>query len=123
MARKYNPEDAELVKFFQWVRWQQNGDSRLSLIHHVSNERRCSWEAGKRLKAKGQLSGVPDITVPIPIGRACGAYIEMKYGKNVLSESQAQFLQIAASLGHKTYVAYSADLAIEWLQNYLQGKV
>lgn len=115
-----NPEDAELIKFFQYIAWARLQDSRLGLVYHVANERVCSVGAGKKLKSKGVKSGVPDVTINIPSYPYHGLFIELKYGKNVLSEAQAEFGRLAKIQGYQFKVCYSADEAIEELKRYLQ---
>lgn len=115
-----NPEDAELIKFFQYISWARLQDSRLELVYHVANERVCSVGAGKKLKSKGVKSGVPDVSVNIPSYPYHGLFIELKYGKNVLSEAQAEFGRLAKIAGYQFKVCYSADAAIEELTKYLK---
>jgi hypothetical protein len=116
-----NPEDAELIKFFQYIAWARLQDSRLNLCYHVANERVCSVGAGKKLKSKGVRAGVPDITINIPSYPYHGMFIELKYGKNALSEAQAEFGKLAKIQGYQFKVCYSADDAIAELNNYLKA--
>ena len=43
------------------------------------------------MKAEGLKSGVWDIHLPYPVGKHHGLWIEMKAGKNKLTENQLQF--------------------------------
>lgn len=112
-------EDLELIKFFDWIRWHTNQDPRLSIIHHVANERKTGWRSGKFLKQKGIKSGVPDICCPIPNKLYHGLYIELKIKPNKLSETQEKFCKAVYELGYCVRLAYSGDEAIEILKSYL----
>lgn len=113
-------EDAELVKFFDWVKWHENHDPRLKTIFHVANERRTSPQAGLRLKQKGVRTGIPDICVPIPRKGFHALYIELKIKPNKLTESQETMLKLLYDLGHCARVAWSGDEAIDILKSYLE---
>ena len=71
------------------------------------------------LKREGVKAGVWDIFVPIPKGIYHGMWLEMKYGKNKLSEAQVLFGEQMERYGYRTDVAYSADEAYVKIQNYL----
>ena len=116
-----NPEDAELIKFFQYIAWSKLQDPRLEAVYHVANERRCSPHAGKILKNKGVKAGVADITAMIPSYPYAGLFIELKYGKNTLSEAQIAFGKLMKLHGYQFKVCYSADEAINELNNDLKA--
>jgi hypothetical protein len=92
-------------------------------VHHVENERRTSWAAGKIRKAKGVKAGIPDIVVPIPKGRFSGLYIEMKLPGEKPSPAQVTMIEILHLLKHCVRVAYSADEAIEIFKKYIKGEI
>lgn len=112
-------EDDELITLVEWINWQANKDPRFSLIYHVANERKTSWAAGKRLKAKGVRRGVPDICVPIPSGDYHGLYIEMKIKPNSLTPEQVLFCTGLREQRYAVYIAWSAAEAIDIIRGYL----
>jgi len=110
-----HPEDNELIKYFDWVRWNENSDERFKTIYHVENERRTSIQAGVRRKRKGVRSGVFDIIIPLDKGMA----IEMKIKPNKLSKNQIDWATLMGNYGYDIRVAYSADEAIEFTKQHL----
>ena len=79
---------------------------------------RTKATAGK-MAAEGQKAGIWDIFVPIPSGGYHGLFIEMKFGKNKLTELQREFGKFATGQGYLCKVAYSADEAIKIIDEYL----
>lgn len=123
MTRISHKEDDELMKFFDWVSWQQNSDPRLAAIYHVPNERRTSWFMGKILKRKGVRKGIPDVCCPVPIPPYVGLYAELKIKPNKLTIDQLTMLKLLSNLGHCTRIAWSADELIKICEDYLSGKL
>ena len=74
--------------------------------------------AGK-LRAEGVRAGVADVFVPIPSGGYHGLFLEMKFGRNKLTELQQEFFEYATQQGYCCKVAYSAEQAIEIIDEYL----
>jgi len=120
---KINKEDAELIAFFDWVRWQQIRNPMLAVIHHVQNEGKTTLAQGARNKAKGKRAGVPDITVPIPNGKFHGLYIELKTTSGKISAAQKEFITLLHGLGYCVRVAFSSLGAIDILKDYLKERV
>ncbi len=79
---------------------------------------RTKATAGK-MAAEGLKAGVWDIYLPRPSNGYHGLFIEMKYGKNKLTELQQEFFEYATQQGYLCKVAYSADEAIEIIDDYL----
>lgn len=75
------------------------------------------------LKAEGVKAGVPDVFVPVPSGGWHGLYIEFKYGRNVMSVEQAEFMGRMHSFGYACAVAYDWDLAADFTIRYFAGGV
>ena len=116
-------EDSELIKYFDWVTWQEKIDPRLAAIYHVANERKCSQYAGKIMKRKGVRSGVPDVCGPIPNSKYHGFYFELKIKPNKLSPKQVTFCALLYRLGYCIRVAWSGDELIELTKKYLKGEI
>lgn len=88
-------------------------------IFHIVNEGKRSYSMGKKLVQAGLRRGVPDLFIPEPHGVYHGLFIEMKYGKNTLTEEQSRWLSFLSSRGYAVKVAYSADEAIGAIQKYI----
>lgn len=73
-----------------------------------------------RAKQQGMLRGVPDLFLPVPKNGYFGLFIEMKHGKNTLTDNQEKFLQNAANAGYAVSVCYSANEAIKRIEDYYQ---
>lgn len=115
-------EDSELIKFFDWVGWQEKIDPRFKSIYHIANERKTSWQAGKILKSKGVRAGVLDVCVPIPVRPYPGMYVELKIKPNKLSKEQSDFSQLMHAMGYAVRVAWSGDELIELVKSYIKGE-
>ena len=72
-----------------------------------------------RLKAEGVQRGVPDLVLPIPRGKHCGAYLELKANKGRLSEEQKDWLRFLEAQGYAVEVAWTAKDAFQFLRDYL----
>lgn len=76
------------------------------------------------LKAEGLLPGVSDLIIFEPRGGWSCMFLEMKRSKGgVLSENQAWFIAQVEARGAYTVVAEGADEAIEFIDDYLNGKI
>lgn len=71
------------------------------------------------LKAEGVKAGVWDLLLPVPIGRAHGLWIELKAGKNTLTEEQRAWRARMEPLGFKCVVCWSWDAAKSAIEQYL----
>ena len=83
---------------------------------------RTKATAGK-MAAEGLKAGVWDIYLPRPSNGYHGLFIEMKFGHNKLTELQEQFGVFATGQGYLCKVAYSAEEAIEIIDEYLGNEV
>ena len=86
---------------------------------HVANERKTSFQAGKRLKSKGVKSGVPDCLIFNPVGNYIGLALELKIKPNKPTENQKKWLLELSVLGWECKVAYDLDEAIKIIEDYL----
>lgn len=116
-------EDCELIKYFDWLSWQEKIDPRLAAIYHVPNERKCSMYAGKIMKQKGVRAGVPDVCGPIPTLKYPGFYFELKIKPNTPSPKQIAFCKLLCGLGYCVHIAWSGNELIELTKKYLKGEI
>jgi hypothetical protein len=89
---------------------------------HVANERKTTFQAGKRLKSKGVKSGVPDCLIFNPKSNFNGLALELKVKPNKLTSNQKHWLLELSLLGWKCKVAYDFEEAKKIIDNYLQLK-
>lgn len=74
-----------------------------------------------RLKREGVVSGVPDLMLSLARNEWHGFYIEMKVGKNKLTENQEKFFQHAKKNGYKCEVITSLDQFIREVTYYINS--
>ena len=95
---------------------------------HVPNERKCSPQAGARMKRLGVKAGVPDVLIfdrpPHRHPRECaGIAIELKREHGgVVSEAQRQWLDELRRRRWIAEVCHGADEAIDLLQKLGYGE-
>jgi len=138
-SKKGHPEHDEQVKVFEWAKIMQSKIPELELLMAIPNGAYYGghWSVANRMKEEGVRSGVPDIFLPVrrmdvevgvvvngqkqeSFGKVwCGLWIEMKVGKNKPSEQQEWWLKKLGLQGYVTVVCYSAEEAIEQIQEYL----
>lgn len=94
----------------------------LDWFHPANGELRDKRTAAK-LKSMGVKSGVPDVIIITPIlyGGVVsyrGMVIELKVGKNKITESQSLWIQKFVNNGWKHLITHSLDEAIETINEY-----
>lgn len=112
-------EENEQITLFQWAEFAAVRYPELELMYHVPNEGKRSVRTGSRLKKAGLKSGVPDIVLPVARGRYIGLYIELKYGKNKVTENQKNWLRALSEQNHYTAVCYGWEQAKDVIEEYL----
>ena len=107
--------------FMNYVRFREGAIPELQWLHAVPNGGARNAVTGARMKAEGVRKGVWDICWPFPCGGYKGLYIELKHGRNKLTPEQEAFGEFVRKQGYKTAVAYTAEKAIEILEEYING--
>lgn len=110
-------ETTEQIMLFQWAERVKGIIPAIALMYHVPNEGKRT--NGAILKAAGLKKGVPDVCLPVPSGGFHALYIELKYGKNVPTDEQEEYMELLRQQGNKTEVCYSARDAQEKILEYL----
>lgn len=105
-----------------WARWQEAGRPELKLLHHIPNGGSRNRIEAAKLKSMGVKAGVPDLHLPVPRGKYCGLWIEMKFGDGRVRDAQKEFLERAAAEGAYCVVCYDADTAIDIIARYIDLK-
>lgn len=104
---------------FDWIRTQEKRDHRYSKIFAIPNGAKRDKITASNLKREGVLSGVWDIFIPIPRGALGGLFIEMKAGKNKLTDNQKRFKE-GLDNSYSFEVCYSWIEAKEVIQEWLR---
>lgn len=112
-------EENEQIALFQWAEFAAVRYPELELMYHVPNEGKRSVRTGSRLKKAGLKSGVPDIVLPVARGGYIGLYIELKYGKNKITENQKNWLRALSEQNHYAAVCYGWEQAKDVIETYL----
>ena len=112
-------EHDEQYKLFSWTRYRPE----LRWMFAIPNGGLRNKATAAKLYAEGVRAGIWDIMLPIPSGGYHGLFIEMKFGHNKLTELQEQFGVFATGQGYLCKVAYSAEEAIEIIDEYLGNEV
>lgn len=119
---KSGSEGAEQTALFCWAALpeQQQKYPELKFMFHIPNGgSRDKREAGA-FKAQGVKPGVPDVFLPIERGGYHGLWIEMKYGTNVTSDEQNQYLNFLTVQGYAASVCYSWQEAARNIEAYFR---
>lgn len=90
-------------------------------FHTPNGGSRNKIEASK-LKGMGVKPGVPDCMICEPFGQFKGLAIELKVGRNTLSENQVFWLYELWKRGWKVVVSWSLDEVVEEVNAYLSLK-
>lgn len=112
-------EATEQERLISWAGWQHNKYPELKLLYHVPNGGSRNTLEAANLKRQGVKAGVPDLCLPVARQGHHGLYIEMKWGKNKVTENQSQWLEELRQQGYKAVVCYGADEAIRVIEEYL----
>lgn len=75
-----------------------------------------------RLKATGVKSGVPDIVLPVSVGRWHGLFVELKKIGGRASPEQKDWNRRLTCNGYRVYLCEGWRMAAESIQYYLEGK-
>ncbi len=109
-------EDDNQKALFDWAAHI----SALRWMYAIPNGGKRNIREATRLKQQGLKAGVWDIHLPVVTMEYPGLYIEMKAGKNKLTELQSEFGQHLNQQGYAHHVCYSwidaKDIIIEYLK-------
>lgn len=129
MSHPGSNEHFEQVQVVGWARANAYREPALDYLYAAVNGaklpyRRNEWgqrysKEAERLKAEGLRPGIPDLFLPAARQHYHGLYIEMKFGDNTTSPDQDEVIEYLRRAGYKVEVCYSADEAIQALEDYL----
>lgn len=92
---KHSEDDIQ-KQCVQWFRVQYPD----RLLYMVPNEGKRSWGQVVRHKKLGMVAGIPDLVIAEPAGRWHGLYVEMKAGKNPLTDAQVRVSELLVERGY-----------------------
>lgn len=116
-------EHEEQVALIDWAAhsaWRYPG---LLWLHAIPNAGAGAQrgQAGK-MKAEGVKKGVPDLCLPVPVGRFHGAYVEMKRVRgSSTSDEQREWRAHLERAGYAYCLARGFEAARDFLIRYLSG--
>lgn len=128
------PRETKVVKFdhfknmseadiqrqcFSWFGFQHREYSKR--IFAIPNGGKRDIVTAVKLKQQGTLSGAWDIFLSVPKQRYSGLFIEMKAGKNKLTENQVEFME-ANKNDYLFRVCYSLEDFKREVNNYLKNQ-
>lgn len=85
-------EHSQQVALFSWAADNVGKYPQLKFMHAIPNGGLRDVRTATSLKAEGVKAGVLDIFLPWPTQKWSGLYLEMKWGKNRLTEEQKEFI-------------------------------
>lgn len=112
-------EADEQKAVIQWCILMEKCWPELEYLYHVPNGGSRNRIEAANLKEEGVKAGVPDLELPAARGRYTGLHIEMKHGKNKVTEQQDKFLKALRSMGRCAVVCYEAEPAIQVISEYM----
>lgn len=118
MRNQYEAADQEAI--FRWAELNKNKYPELALLHHIPNGGSRNKIEAANLKRQGVKAGVPDICLPVPRGEYHGLYIELKHGKNKLSDLQREWLARLNKEGYLALCVYGWEDAVRIIEKYLK---
>lgn len=122
-TRKPNaqPEFEEQKALFEWARNRAvlTKHPELQLLSASLNGMKLSKATAGKAKAAGMLAGEWDVRLPVARGGFIGLIVEMKAGKNGLTDAQKLYRKGMEFEGHRTAVCYSWIEAKAEIEGYL----
>ncbi len=115
-------EAMEQEKLFQWAMYMQPYMRELALLFHIPNGGSRNKIEAAHLKKQGVKAGVPDLCLPVARGGYHGLYIELKAGRNKLTEKQEVWIELLREQGYAAAVCYGFEEARKTIKNYLEGE-
>lgn len=116
-----NEEHSEQKFLFEW--WDimcQRYKIPSELLFAIPNGGKRDVVTAKLLKDEGVKAGVPDIFLAVPRKEFSGLFIEMKKRKGgVVSEKQANMIDLLNRNGYKAIVCHGAEEAVKQIVGYL----
>lgn len=113
-------EATEQAALFRWAAWCQGQLPALAWLFHVPNGGQRGKAVAGQMKAQGVKRGVPDVLLPVAMGKHPGLVIEMKDKAGRVSPEQKQWLAHLTEQGWRCAVCYDWQAAAREIVTYLQ---
>lgn len=112
-------ERAEQIMLMEWANLMQRRIPALKWLYHIPNGGRRDPATGAMLKKMGVKPGVPDLCLPVPVGKYHGLYIELKAGSGRPSDRQREWIAHLCQSGYSVHICYGFREAATTILDYL----
>lgn len=113
-------EADEQTTLFRWAAYSATKYPALRLMFAIPNGGSRHPAEAAHMKAQGVKPGVPDICLPVPVGRYAALYIELKRKKGGrVSDEQRGWIEALNRVGNRAVVCRGWDEAREEIVRYL----
>lgn len=112
-------EHGHQAAVFCWAAMNQAKYPQLKWMHSSGNGIFTTSGHKAKEKAAGLKNGVWDIFLPLPLKGYAGMYVEMKVGKNDLTDKQKEFREDLKNYYHFE-VCWTWERARDCIINYLE---
>lgn len=119
-TRNNDGEHREQVALMNWAKSKEAEFPDLRWLYSNANGGKRSIGCAVKMKAEGTKRGVFDLFLPLPRAGFHGLYIEMKYGKNELSDEQVEFKHFIWSHNYCNGVFWNWSDASKFILDYLK---
>ena len=101
------------------VHWARLQKLPVCILHAIPNGGQRHIVVACKLKAEGQLAGIPDLFLPLAAQGFHGLYIEVKKPKGVLSQSQKTIFPMLEKQGYAIRIVRSVREGIDTIKRYV----
>jgi len=115
-------EGQHQAAIFKWSKTVRQKYPKLKLLHHIPNERKCSAVQGANLKRRGVRRGVPDLHLPVAMGKYHSLYIELKKEGEITTTDQDWWIDELSAEGNYCEVCHGWESAIQVIEWYMNLK-
>lgn len=112
-------EHDEQAALIDWCDFHKTQYPILDYLFAIPNGGKRYLGTARKLKAEGVKPGVLDLFLPVPSQGRHGLFIEMKYGKNTLSDNQKIWQARLMNQGYKVEICYNWEEAAQAIMDYL----
>jgi hypothetical protein len=112
-------EHDEQAALFQWAAWIEPRLPVLKLLHAIPNGGYRAKRTAALLKQEGVKPGVPDVCLPVARGAYHGLYVELKSGRNTISDYQEQWIEALRTQGYFVDICWGWQQAARVIADYL----
>jgi len=113
-------EHLQQCALISWANLSLKRYPELKWLFAVPNGGKRSKAVAGKMKASGVKSGVLDLNLPVRRGLFTSLWIEMKYGKNTMTDKQKEFKQFVEEQGAKVVTCWNWEDARKAIVDYLE---